>query len=107
MWLIIVGIVVTAGCVLLVLVLASQSAHLASGVGMPYVPPCHIIYHPAMPYKPPAALVRHYMVMPGDTLWGIAKAKCGNPLDWPRLWHANMITDPNLIYPKEMLVLDC
>lgn len=43
-----------------------------------------------------------HVVVPGDTLYGIAQEVYGNGYDWPTLWHANPdIRNPNLIYPKE------
>jgi LysM repeat protein len=58
------------------------------------------------------ALVQHlqpasrtYTVRPGDTLSSIAKRFCGNPADWPFLYHVNEseIANPNVIYVGEKL----
>jgi LysM repeat protein len=58
------------------------------------------------------ALVQHlqpasrtYTVRPGDTLSSIAQRFCGNPADWPFLYHVNEseIANPNVIYVGEKL----
>jgi LysM repeat protein len=47
-----------------------------------------------------------YVVKKGDTLWGIAGHFLDNPWQWPRVWHANpYISNPNLIYPGEQIVV--
>jgi LysM repeat protein len=66
--------------------------------------------------KPPET---GYTVVKGDCLWKIAKMKYGNPYLWPAIWDANRdgvvnadkltnrrhqkITNPNLIYPGQIL----
>ncbi len=60
-----------------------------------------------------------YTVVKGDCLWKISKMKYGSPYYWPAIWDANkngvvnkdslknrrhkMITNPNLIYPGQVL----
>ena len=48
---------------------------------------------------------RSYIVLPGDTLSGIAQHFYGNPADWPWLYHVNAsaVADPNLIYVGQKL----
>jgi LysM repeat protein len=45
-----------------------------------------------------------YVVVEGDTLWGIAEKFLLRPGQWPRIWHTNpQINNPNLIYPGDVL----
>jgi len=46
-----------------------------------------------------------YEVVSGDTLSAIAQTWYGDPNLWPRLFEANrnQITDPNLIFPGQVL----
>ena len=59
-----------------------------------------------MVIKPDAP--ERYVVVPGDTLWGIASRFTDSPWRWPELWGMNRddIRNPHLIYPGAVLVLD-
>lgn len=59
------------------------------------------------PYATTASNTVNYTVVPGDTLWAIAGKFYGDPLQWPRIWNANLglVKDPNLIYPGWVLVI--
>ena len=49
-----------------------------------------------------------YVVVPGDTLWGISQRYTDSPWRWPELWGLNKdeIRNPHLIYPGYVIVLD-
>ena len=49
-----------------------------------------------------------YVIVPGDTLWGISTRYTDSPWRWPGLWGMNreQIRNPHLIYPGMVLVLD-
>jgi hypothetical protein len=49
-----------------------------------------------------------YVVVPGDTLWGISSRYLKSPWKWNDLWKLNQaeIPNPNRIYPGDVLILD-
>jgi hypothetical protein len=49
-----------------------------------------------------------YVVVKGDTLWGISKRYLKSPWRWPDLWGMNKdeVRNPHLIYPGNVLILD-
>lgn len=47
-----------------------------------------------------------HIIVPGDTLWDLAKRYSGDPYLWPQLWEKNRyILDAHWIYPGDPLVL--
>lgn len=55
----------------------------------------------------PKATTKTYVVKSGDTLWGIAKTYYGNGAEYPKIFNANknIISNPNLIYTGQKLVI--
>jgi LysM domain-containing protein len=63
---------------------------------------------PSAPLTLKADAPERYVVVPGDTLWGISQRYTDSPWRWPELWGLNKdeIRNPHLIYPGYVILLD-
>ena len=59
----------------------------------------------SIPKSMPTSETKVYVVVKGDTLWGIAERFTGNPLNYPRVARDNSIATPDLIFPGQKIQL--
>jgi murein DD-endopeptidase MepM/ murein hydrolase activator NlpD len=59
------------------------------------------------PVTPTTPATQTYKVVPGDSLWKIAKKYYGDGTKWPTIYNANktIIANPSLIYPGQILTI--
>jgi len=58
-----------------------------------------------IPKNMPQVDIDEYVVVKGDTLWGISKRYTGNPYNYPRIAGENRIADPDHIFPGQKIRL--
>jgi hypothetical protein len=73
---------------------------LTSSAALAQAPSAPLVLRPDAPDR--------YVIVPGDTLWGISTRYTDSPWRWPELWGMNreQIQNPHLIYPGMVLLLD-
>jgi chemotaxis signal transduction protein/nucleoid-associated protein YgaU len=66
-------------------------------------PPARIVTPVPAQSIAPAPVARVHVVIPGDTLWDIAKTYAGDPLQYPALAKVSSISNPHLIRPGDVV----
>lgn len=72
--------------------------------------PLHLVDGHWTPYDPPSEFPEGstvHRVVPGDTLWDLARTYLGDPYLWPQIWERNpYIKDSHWIYPGDPIAID-
>lgn len=86
------------GTIIFALILSFSTASFAQGAASATSAPLEIA----------ADAPERHIVVPGDTLWGIAAKFLKAPFRWPELWKMNteQVKNPHRIYPGQVVILD-